>query len=57
MIRSLLIGFCMLSMQFVWGQNTIATLEVDDFIDDNGTYPYSFLAGERSLLYKSHDPV
>ena len=46
----------MLSIFVCWGQNTIATLEVDDFMDDNGTYPYSFISGERSLLYKSHDP-
>ena len=41
----------------LYGQNTIATLEMDDFMEDNGTYPYSFLAGERSILYKRHEPV
>ncbi|MEM6630673.1 MAG: hypothetical protein AAF694_13420 [Bacteroidota bacterium] len=58
MIRVLLIGLGLYvgCIQMLWGQNTIATLEVDDFMEDNGTYPYSFINGERSILYKSHDP-
>ncbi len=56
-MRKILLCIALWGIGSLMGQNTMATLEMDDFMEDNGTYPYSFIAGERNILYKDHEPV